>query len=162
MQMKEARLSQPLPTAPDYVLRRQIGFKLSRAARIMQQRLEAALGAYGLTRLSWCVLSGVGLEGLRTPSDIAGNIGVKRPTVSRVLKALAAEGLIRRQSSTQDGRGREVTLTEAGRHRMEMCRPLVAANARHFEGKLSAEQIAALRDLLDRIAEGEDADLDGI
>ena len=77
---------EPLQRIEGYVLRDQLGFKLSRAARVAQRRLEADLAQEGMTRLTWCVLSSVGLEGITTPSGVADNLGVARPVLSRLIK----------------------------------------------------------------------------
>ena len=144
----------------NYVLRQQIGFKLSRTSRLMQQQLEAALATQGLTRLSWCVLSSVGLEGISSPSGIADNLGVTRPMLSRLIKSMSRDGLITVALDPDDGRNRKLDLTAKGRDTLDNCLPLVRANSRHFAQKLSPEQMRTLHDLVDALIEGEKPYLD--
>ncbi|SIO11291.1 MarR family winged helix-turn-helix transcriptional regulator [Vannielia litorea] len=148
-------------TAP-YALRQQIGFKLSRTARLMQQRLEATLATQGLTRLTWCVLSSIGLENRSSPSGIADNLGVTRPMLSRLIKAMSRDGLIEVTLDQNDGRNRQLSLTAEGEAKLRACHPLVQENNAHFSRKLSAKQMQSLHALIDRLIEGEDAYLDSL
>ena len=147
-------------TTPDYRLRQQLGFKLSRTSRLMQQRLETDLQSQGLTRLTWCVLSSVGLEGLNTPSAIADNLGVKRPTISRLLKQLAEEGMLQRSLRDEDGRGRKIALTADGVEAVQKSLPIVMANTAHFSEMLDRENLENLHVSLDRILSDADGELD--
>lgn len=143
-----------------YALRNQLGFKLSRTSRLMQHRLEAALAPQGVSRLSWCVLSSIGLEQIATPSGIAENLGVTRPMLSKLIKSMAKDGLLKIALDPDDGRNRQLSLTEKGQATLEICRPLVQANNAHFEAKLNADQIDQLHLLIELLHSGEDRYLD--
>ncbi|WP_283646519.1 MarR family winged helix-turn-helix transcriptional regulator [Marinovum algicola] len=146
----------------EYALRQQLGFKLSRTSRLMQQRLEAVLAPQGLTRLTWCVLSSIGLEGISTPSGIADNLGVTRPMLSRLIKAMSRDGLIEITLDPDDGRNRQLRLTAAGRSKLMACKPLVQDNNTHFSRKLTAAQMQALHELVDLLIDGETPYLDSL
>ena len=143
-----------------YRLRERLGYRLSRAARIMQERLDAQLGAHGLSRLTWCVLSGVGLEGKQSPSELADHIGVTRPVISRALKTMADAGLIARTLSDHDGRGRDIAMTPAGADLLDACRPVVEQHQGQFLDKLTPQQKSQLSDILEALMDGEDGHLD--
>ncbi|MEO9819259.1 MAG: MarR family transcriptional regulator [Paracoccaceae bacterium] len=145
-----------------YRLRERLGFRLSRVARTMQEGLDAQLEAYGLSRLTWCVLSGVGLEGQQSPSDLADHIGVTRPVISRALKTMVDAGLIARTLSDQDGRAREIAVTPAGADLLDACRPLVDLNQKHFLDKLTMQQRSQLSDILETLMDGETGRLNTI
>ena len=148
------------PNPATYAVRQQLGFKLSRSARLMQQRLEAALATLGQTRLTWCVLSSIGLEGICTPSGIADNLGVTRPMLSRLIKAMSDDGLITVTLDPDDGRNRRLHLTDTGHKALAACQPLVRDNNRHFAAKLTPEQVGYLHEVLDLLIEGETPYLD--
>lgn len=143
-----------------YALREQLGFKMSRTSRLMQQRLEAVLATQGLTRLTWCVLSSIGLEGISTPSGIADNLGVTRPMLSRLIKSMTRGGLITVTLDPDDGRNRQLGLTAKGAETLAVCRPLVQENNQHFARKLTPAQMEHLHALVDLLAEGEETYLD--
>ena len=137
-----------------------MGLRLSRAARLMQHGLELKLAEQGLTRLKWCVLSGVALEGHSAPSDLADNIGVARPVVSRLLKTMVSEGLVARVLDDDDGRGRWITVTKLGREKVDACWPIVEANQTYFMEKLDATQRRQLDVILTALMADEDKALD--
>lgn len=141
---------------PDYALHSRLGFRLSRLSRIMQARLEAQLAPLGLTRLMWCALTGIGDEGVRSPSDLADYIGMTRPALSRLLRGMEARGLIaRRGRASRDGRAVSLTLTDAGEKTLAAARPLVEAHRAHFDAKLPGPQMANLLAALATLQAGE-------
>ena len=76
----------------DFQLHQRLGYKVSRLSRIMQSRLERLIAEQGLTRLMWCVLTGIGDEGVSTPSELADYIGITRPATSRLLREMGGQG----------------------------------------------------------------------
>ena len=143
----------------EYRLHSRLGYKVSRLARVMEARLEAMIGELGVTRIMWCVLSGVGLEDVRTPSALASYIGVARPTVSRVLRDMERRGLIHRKGAPSDGRAVEIELTDEGLRAMHRCRPLVDDLNAHFAAKLNEADLDMVLTRLDRLCEGETREL---
>lgn len=139
----------------DYHLHERLGFKLSRLSRLMQSRLETGLAEHGLTRLKWCVLAGVGMEGHSAPSDLADHLGITRPAISRLLKAMIKDGLIERSLVEEDGRSRQISITEFGQQKLQACWPMVDANQDHFLQKLSAQQRQDLNQTLSDMMQGE-------
>lgn len=154
--MEQALISQE----PTYRLHRRLGFRLSRLSKLMQNRLESRLAEHGITRLKWCVLSGVGLECVATPSDLADHIGITRPAISRLLLQMRKEKLVLQSLDETDGRSRQIDLTELGQEKLRLCRPLVEENERHFMDKLGVRDGDALNRLLGRLLEGETAHLE--
>lgn len=150
----------PLPG--DYQLHSRLGYRLSHLSRLMQVRLERDLAPHNMNRLKWCALSGVALEGLTSPSDLSAHIGITRPAISRLLKAMEKERLIERTLAREDGRAREITVTVLGHEKVAACWALVNRHDRHFVGKLAADKLALLFQALDDLTRGEAAELDDI
>lgn len=142
-----------------YKLHDRLGYKVSRLARLMESRLERMLADLGITRLMWCVLCGVGLEDVRTPSDLADYIGITRPAVSRLLRTMQTKGLIRRNGHDSDGRGVRVALTEDGLQTLTQARRAVEILNAHFTDKLGTEALDQVKAGLDRLSDGEDTKL---
>lgn len=145
-----------------YRLHDRLGFRLTRAARLMQARLETVLAPAGLTRLQWCALTAVGWEGVATPSALAGHLGITRPATSRLVTGLERADLIARDTGPADGRARILSLTETGQTILSRLWPDVAENQAHFTAKLSPEDQAALLRALALIAGDEAGSLDGL
>jgi len=145
--------------AEEYTLHNRVGFKVTRLARIMEARLEKQLSEHGITRLMWCVLRGVGMENVTTPSRLAEYICIARPAVSRLLKVMEERGLVKRLEIGDDKRFIEVELTELGQEKMKACHVLVRQLNDHFAGKLDDDSYELLMAAIDRLTEGEDIQL---
>lgn len=139
----------------DYQLHERLGYRLSRLSRMMQQRLETGLAEHDLTRLKWCVLSGVEMEGLNAPSELADHIGITRPAISRLLKTMIKDGLVERNLVEEDGRSRQISITKLGREKLMSCWPMVEGNQEHFLGKLPSQQRELLDQALKNMIHGE-------
>jgi DNA-binding MarR family transcriptional regulator len=122
----------------------------------MEARLEKQLSAHGVTRLIWCVLRGVGMENVTTPSALADYICIARPAISRLLKDMEARGFIVRTGDVKDKRGKEVSLTVLGEETMQTCHVLVKELNDHFARKLKPASFEALMGMIDALTEGED------
>lgn len=142
-----------------FELHNRIGFKVTRLARIMETRLEADLSEHGVTRLMWCILRGVGMENVTTPSDLAAYVCVARPAISRLLKSMEQKGLIKRISQGDDKRFTEIALTELGTEKMQICHKLVQRLNAHFSEKLADADYSNFMKMIDQLTDGEDMNL---
>ena len=140
-----------------YRLHDSLGFRLSRAARIQERRLDEGLRRLGLTRTTWCLLLGVGNEGLSQPSELADFVGIDRTATSRALRQMEADGLVSRQTGEGDGRTRAVVLTDRGRAELDAGTPLAVANNAEMAARLEEGELGALKELLDRLIAGQPA-----
>jgi DNA-binding MarR family transcriptional regulator len=82
---------------------------LARAARRMRQE------AGGLTPTLQAALATVERHGPLTPSELADRERIKRPTATRLLARLEAEGLVARAPDPHDGRSSLIALSDEGR-----------------------------------------------
>lgn len=85
--------------------------------------------------------------------DLERETHLKPSTVNGIVSRLEEKGCITRQTSPADGRVRLVRLTDAGRRRAEAFHAIVQGTGRRFASCLSEEEEASLRDLLSRIIE---------
>ena len=139
----------------EYQLHSRLGYRISRLSQIMQSRLEARIGDLGLSRLMWCVLTGIADEGVTTPSALADFVGVTRPAISRLLRGLEAKGYVMRRPGQGDGRGVTLALTPTGRSAHAAARVHVDAQNDYFLAKLSKEQRKSLIEALTALSAGE-------
>ena len=143
-------------------LHQRLSYRVSRLARIMQARVESVLAPEGLTRMMWLVLTGLGEDGVTTPSDLADYIGITRPATSRLLARMEGAGFVVRSGSAADGRSVSVALTDRGREVLARLRPQVDAVLARFTAKLDPAALAGLIDGLGRRAAAEDIDLQSL
>ena len=90
---------------------------ITRSARRLRQE-----GAGDLTPTTAAALATVERHGPLTPSELAALENVQRPTATRTIKCLEAEGLIKRTPDPLDGRSALVSVTTEGRDRLRRLR----------------------------------------
>ncbi|MCP5074786.1 MAG: winged helix-turn-helix transcriptional regulator [Rhodobacteraceae bacterium] len=133
-----------------YSLHDGLGYKLTLAARVNNQRFEARLAKLGLSRQMWCILIAVGEQGLSFPSDIAAYIGINRTAASRSLRHMEELGLLQRRSGTKDKRTTEVELTAKGTSARDASLPLAFETQAEQRQNLSPQEHQVLLELLDK------------
>lgn len=138
-----------------FQLHSSLGYQITMLARVIERRFEQRIADYGLTRPMWCVLLAAGQEGLHSPSEIADFIGIDRTATSRTLRKMEEREFIIRDSGGGDGRSIHVTLRDRGQQALEAVLPMAVENAAYFEAKLSAPELAQLRDAAAKLLRDE-------
>lgn len=113
-----------------------------RVARDVHPDMEPA--AYGLLVI-------LQSEGAMRLTELAANIGVGKPSVSRQVTLLERLGLVRKQADPFDGRAQTLTLTEKGSRQLAQTQ---LARKRAFRNRLtdwSASDIETLASLLGKL-----------
>ena len=128
----------------------EIADKLHSAAIHLLRRLRAEDAAIGLSAPRLSALSVVVFAGPVTLSDLAAAEQVRLPTISRLIKDLEQEGLVRRLKAGDDARVQRVAATAKGKK-------LLQEGRRRRVGRLAAD-LAALS-IAERARLGEAADL---
>ena len=127
-----------------------------RTARRLRQ--EAAVESADLTPTAIAALASVDRHGPLTPSELAAIERVKRPTITRTLSHLEAEGLVERTPDPADGRSALVAVNAAGRERLRRVRRRKNAYLARRMRDLRDEDLATLERaavILERMREGE-------
>jgi DNA-binding MarR family transcriptional regulator len=110
-----------------------------RVAREVHPDMEPA--AYGL-------LTVLQREKSMRLTDLAANIGVGKPSVSRQVAMLEQLGLVRKETDPSDGRAQSISLTEPGLQKLQLARRSA------FVARLddwSVRDLHSLAGLLDRL-----------
>ena len=144
---------------PGYRLHASLLYQLTLTSRLQERRLDDGLRRLGLSRITWCVLLAVHVEGLTKPSEIAEFIGTDRTATSRALRRMEAAGWLGRADGLADRRTTRVTLTPSGADLVARATPVAEENARHFLARLPEGGAEALHDLLARLRAGEPRNL---
>jgi DNA-binding MarR family transcriptional regulator len=85
-------------------------------------------------------------------SELADRLLLSRSGVTRLVDRLVAEGLVERATCDTDRRGQWAALTEAGVQRLRAASPThLRGVAQHFLDRLSADELASLEGMLDRV-----------
>jgi DNA-binding MarR family transcriptional regulator len=122
-----------------------------RASRTLRRESQADISPTLLAALAT-----IDRHGPITPGDLANHEQVRKPTVTRILNALADDGLIERSSDPLDGRVSWVSLSPAGRTLMRNVRRRTDRFLAHRLDELAPDDLAALDravEILDRVTE---------
>jgi MarR family transcriptional regulator for hemolysin len=128
-----------------------IGRHLVFTAKAVRRRFEARLAEAGGSLSVWAILSALELGPCRSQHQLAGELHIEGPTLTRQLDRLEADGLITRQRDLGDRRAVRVETTEAGRKLYErLLKVAIATDAELREG-LSEREVETLRGLLTKV-----------
>lgn len=132
---------------------------LLRAHARLVGRLDAELRAehgFGISSYEVLVCLAQAPGGMRL-LDLSKSALITQSGMSRLVDRLETEGLVRRASSPDDGRGCLAVITEAGRRRLrEANRSHLAGVRRLFLDRLDAGEMAALGRLWERLETPEE------
>ncbi|MEU8970576.1 MarR family transcriptional regulator [Streptomyces monashensis] len=123
----------------------------------LRRRLREVAQDTDLSPSQESALTLVGKHGAATASALAATEGVRPQSMATTLAALEQQGLIRRAPDPADGRRQLVTLTEAGRARVEDNRQARSEwLARAFQERYTEEErqaVLRVLELMDRLSE---------
>lgn len=119
-------------------------------ARRMQTESEVELEAFGLRARHVVALTLLRDLGEQNQSDLSAILGVDPTNVVALLNELEADGLVQRRRSAHDRRRHTVSLTAAGRARLEEVKPLLAGVEQRVLDPLTPEEQKTLYGLLTR------------
>ncbi|MEV0479620.1 MarR family transcriptional regulator [Streptomyces sp. NPDC050508] len=123
----------------------------------LRRRLREVAADEDLTPSQESALTLVGKHGAATASALASAEGVRPQSMAATLAALDQHALIRRSPDPEDGRRQLVTLTEAGRERIEDNRQVREEwLARAFEDRYTEQERRTILDalaLMERLSE---------
>lgn len=98
--------------------KKSVTFRLSQASKAHRSRAGSHLTRIGLHPGQEAVLKILSGEDGQTMSQLAAALGVQPPTVTKMISRLSAQGLLRREASSSDGRLARVFLTNDGREKI--------------------------------------------
>ncbi len=133
-------------------------YRLYRASKKLQLRLQTRLRALRMSSTQWRVISVLKAYGALSIGEIVAATLMEQPTISRAVSRLERSGLVARRPSTRDSRMTLISLTGAG---LEAFRQVIPAAMRHQELALEgigrkeiAQLIATLEKIEDNIESG--------
>ena len=128
-----------------------LGIELARAARDVGRAFEQALEEAGGSRPLWLILIALKQQPQANQRQIAAQVGIESATLTHHLNGMEAEGLLTRRRDPANRRVHIVELTPAGEEMFHRLRKVVTAFDRELHQGLDDAQVAALRELLERL-----------
>ncbi|MHB1328206.1 MAG: MarR family winged helix-turn-helix transcriptional regulator [Gemmatimonadales bacterium] len=125
-----------------------LGFWLRFVSNHVSAGFRRRVEASGVSVAEWVALRTLYDSGQGSPGMLVAALGMTKGAVSKVVDRLEAKGLVRQRPSREDGRARDVILTEKGRALVPRLAQLANENDAAFFGHLSAARRAQLTALL--------------
>lgn len=128
-------------------------YTLESATKAYRRFAQARLYASGIdiTIDQWLVLKTIHESPDLTLQQVGTAVFKDFASITRIVQLLERKGLLRRTPHPTDGRRSALVLTSAGQSVIRTVEPIVQANRRQALDGIDAEQVARLRELLDRI-----------
>jgi DNA-binding MarR family transcriptional regulator len=137
----------------------QLASRLRLAVARTARRLRQEAGG-GLSPTLSAALASIERHGPLTPSELADRERVKRPTATRLIRALEESGLVTRTADISDLRSSLIAITPEGRELMRTLRTrkdLYLAQRLRTLSDSDRETLARAADLLERLLEEDSA-----
>ncbi|MBV9416176.1 MAG: winged helix-turn-helix transcriptional regulator [Solirubrobacterales bacterium] len=128
------------------------GLSLARAARLVSRAFDEALAEAGGSLPIWLVLLNLKIGRAANQRELAEAVGVTEATLTHHLNAMEASGLLTRRRDPENRRVHVVELTGAGEAAFLRLRDAAMAFDRKLRRGLSADELAALENVLGRLA----------
>jgi MarR family transcriptional regulator for hemolysin len=131
-----------------------VGLQLARTAHAVTQAFERVMAEAGGSAAAWQVLLLVRSEKWGNQARMADAMGITRATLTHHLNALEAKGYVRRWTEPDNRRVRRTALTPAGEELFDRLRQVATRHDARLRSKLTEEETALLRKLLDKLRAG--------
>jgi MarR family transcriptional regulator for hemolysin len=130
-----------------------IGRKLAMTAKAVSAAFNAALATEGGSVPVWLILNALRNDQWTAQLDLARELGIESPTLTRHLDNLEQAGLVVRRRSVADRRAVRVELTAAGEKAQQRMLVAVIAFNRRLQAGIGRDELRQLDAVLDRLAE---------
>ena len=129
-------------------------FRLSYTSNLVSERIARSYEAlFGLKIPEWRLIAVIAEGQGNTQQEIGARTRMDKVTVSRAAIALFERGLITRAPNPADGRSHLLTLTPAGHTLYAQIAPKALELEAAIFGQFSSEELAALKNMLRRVAD---------
>ena len=134
--------------------RRSLPIALMRSREKVMAPIRDMLRASGLTEQQWRVLRILSEFGPQDLTEIARQACLLMPSLSRIIRSLAQNGLVIRASDTKDRRRQTVVISPAGQQLIDDNLVQATQIAANYRNQLGAERYELLLDLLIELEQG--------
>jgi MarR family transcriptional regulator for hemolysin len=134
------------------------GFLLWKITALWQQTLAGVLGDFGITQTQYAILASLRWFQERyqpaTQTHLAEHAKLEKMTLSKAIRRLEEDGLVKRAQSSSDGRATQVRFTPKGRKTTEAAIVAIEEADDKFFAALSAGELARYKALMVALVAG--------
>jgi MarR family transcriptional regulator for hemolysin len=128
-----------------------IGLQLAHTSKAVSRAFSDALGEVGGSVPTWLILTSLMRDAWPAQLELARELRIEGPTLTRHLDGLEQAGLVVRRRAPSDRRAVHVELTDDGRRKHAELREAVIAFDRRLRAGLGEPEVEQLRELLERL-----------
>ena len=126
--------------------------RAQRAARQLARIFDEVFRPLNLTNGQFSLLMSLNRPEPPRLTDLTGQLGMDRTTLTASVKVLERRGLMAQQPDEKDKRAKRLTLTDAGRELLKQAVPIWRETHARVEGALEGISADQLRRALDQVA----------
>ena len=141
--------------------RRSLPIALMRSREKVMAPIRDMLRASGLTEQQWRVLRILSEFGPQDLTEIARQACLLMPSLSRIIRSLAQNGLVIRASDAKDRRRQTVVISPSGQQLIDDNLLQATQIAANYQDQLGAERYELLLDLLTELEQGPPVSVSG-
>jgi DNA-binding MarR family transcriptional regulator len=130
-----------------------LGYWLRRISNSVSGEFARSLYARHTSVAEWVLLRHLYEREQATPGELAEASTMTRGAISKIIDKLQAKGWIGSKVNPEDSRGQLLSLTAAGRRNLPKLAEIADQNDEQFFACLDADERAALKTLLSKLAE---------
>lgn len=125
--------------------------RLLKAREAVLQQWLPHLRRHGLSKEQWRVMRTLAERGELDVGALAEHCALLRPSVSRILQKLEADGFIDRKSCDQDNRRAVASISVVGRRKIAEIAPELQAYNLYIEERIGKDRLKVLSELIDEV-----------
>lgn len=127
-------------------------YRLNRVHAQLTQQATRYIGQHSnISITQWRMIAVIGDQGQSNMTEVSRNAGVDKALVSRTVKGLIAQGLVKSSKDAKDQRMQRLSLTDAGEELFRSLLPKMQARQRFLRASLTTGELSALESALDKL-----------
>ena len=128
-----------------------LAYLLARASQRISSEFHAVVEASGLSLLEWRVMASLSGKDSLSISELADTVLAKQPTVTKLVGRMQDTGWVQRRDAAHDKRQSLVSLTAAGRRKVQPLLAQAKAHEAQVVSALGATQADQLKQMLEAL-----------
>jgi len=126
---------------------------LLRAREAVMNRFRPVLNKHGITEQQWRVLRALEKHAETVDaSQLARSCCLLMPSLTRIVRGLETDGLLRRQAHATDRRRLRISITAKGRRLVDQVAPEMLQRRKSLYAEIGPERVRALQSQLDALS----------
>lgn len=154
--LSRAPTSLPMPRQSPRFIDDYLSYLLARASHAVYKEFERTVNASGLTSLEWRVLATLSDGGALPVGELAREVIVKQPTLTKLVQRMAEAGWVAVRADPADARRTLVEATARGRDAVQRLTRAAKSHETEVLGSFDRAEVETLKKILRALIERAD------